>query len=125
MKEINPESIPELKIIPYVIAFFMISGLGIAYKGNEKWIIAWILLFVIAGFIGIYDFYQWEYDYGHNLNPNAPIKVPGANYQPPLLGSKQLLNIKAISSPYIGSIIIFASIILVWFAQFSESKRNK
>lgn len=124
MKEIKPESIPELKIIPYVIGFFILSGLLIAFKGNEKWIIAWIFLFIVVGFVGIYDFYQWEYNYGHDLNSNAPIKVPGASYQPPLIGSKQLLNIKAISAPYIGSIIIFISIALAWIAQSSESKHK-
>jgi copper chaperone NosL len=36
------------------------------------------------------------------LNPDAPIKVPGMTYQPPLLGSKQLLNINATSLPHIG-----------------------
>lgn len=37
------------------------------------------------GLIGFVDFYLWEYDYGHNLNPKAPIKIPGQSYQPPLI----------------------------------------
>lgn len=45
------------------------------------------------------DFWRWEYDYGHNLDPNAAIIVPGMAYQPPLIGFKQLLNFGAYSIP--------------------------
>ncbi len=48
--------------------------------------------FVLAA-VGLYDFYMWEYDYGHNLNPHAAIKIPGMAYQPPLIGSKMLLTL--------------------------------
>ena len=41
------------------------------------------------------DFYLWEYEYGHNLDPTAPIQVPGMSYQPPLIGYKMLLNFGA------------------------------
>ena len=50
---------------------------------------------VAIGLAALYDFYAWGYDYGHNLNPEAPIKVPGMAYQPPVIGTKQLLNFLA------------------------------
>ena len=51
-----------------------------------------------------WDFYRWEYAYGHDLDfAHAIIKVPGMTYQPPLIGSKQLLNFTASSWPAIGS----------------------
>jgi len=51
-------------------------------------------LFVLFGIIAMVDFWRWEYDYGHDLDPNAAIIVPGMAYQPPLIGFKQLLNFK-------------------------------
>lgn len=102
MKPITPESIPELKIMPFIFGFLIVTGLVIAWQGNRKWILVWLGLFVLLAIAGLVDFYIWGYDYGHNLNPNAPIKVPGMTYQPPLIGSKQLLNINAISQPHIG-----------------------
>lgn len=102
MKPITPESIPELKIMPFIFAFLIVSGLAIAWKGNRKWVLIWLGTFVLVAIAGLVDFYLWGYDYGHNLNPNAPIKVPGMTYQPPLIGSKQLLNINATSMPHIG-----------------------
>ena len=97
MKIIDPESIPELKIMPYIIIFMIIFGLFNAYMKNRKLVYLWLILFIILGAVGMYDFYMWEYDYGHQLNPDAPIKVPGMSYQPPLIGSKQLLNISAVA----------------------------
>ncbi|MBN2732737.1 MAG: hypothetical protein JXR26_09935 [Balneolaceae bacterium] len=102
MKPITPESIPELKIMPFIFAFLIVSGLAIAWMGNRKWVLIWLGIFVLFALTGLVDFYLWGYDYGHNLNPNAPIKVPGMTYQPPLIGSKQLLNINATSMPHIG-----------------------
>jgi hypothetical protein len=109
MKEINPDSIPELKVMPYIFGFLIISGLVIAGVGNHKWILFWLGLFGLFAIAGLVDFYIWGYDYGHNLNPDAPIKVPGMTYQPPLLGSKQLLNINATSLPHIGFYISLLS----------------
>ena len=53
----------------------------------------------------MYEFWKWSYDYGHNLAPDAPIKVPGMAYQPPLIGHKQLLNFTATSWPDLGAIL--------------------
>lgn len=110
MKEIDPDDIPELKIIPYIILFMLLLGAAVLLTKNKKILLAWNIVLIIFLLIGLYDFYMWEYEYGHNLNPNAPIKVPGMAYQPPLIGSKQLLNINAVSLPGIGGILIFFSL---------------
>lgn len=124
MKPIKPEDIPELKIMPFLIGFLILFGLFNAIWGNRKTVRIWIILFILLGAIGLYDFYIWEYNYGHNLNPDAPIKVPGMTYQPPLIGSKQLLNIKAVSLPDIASYIILISILLAVIAIYIDKKKN-
>jgi copper chaperone NosL len=67
------------------------------------------------------DFWRWEYNYGHNLDPNAAIIVPGMAYQPPLIGFKQLLNFGAYSVPDIGGwifvgvgIVLLVLVIMEW-----------
>lgn len=125
MKAIVPESIPELKIMPFIIAFMIVFGLASAAVGKPLLPKIWVIMFVLIGIIGLADFYLWGYDYGHNLDPNAPIKVPGMTYQPPLIGSKQLLNIDAISLPYTGGYVILFSILLTAFAVYYNSKLFK
>jgi len=113
MKPITPSSIPELRLMPGVMAGLITLGV-LALILGRRWIAkAWFVIFVVAASVGMYDFYRWGYDYGHDLNPDAPIKVPGMEYQPPLLGHKALLNIDAYSFPHIGGIALAVAIALV------------
>jgi copper chaperone NosL len=124
MKKIEPDAIPELKIMPYIIFLMMVLGLIGGITGKRTLVYLWIILFFITAAVGLYDFYLWGYDYGHDLNPNAAIKVPGMAYQPPLIGSKMLLNFNAISMPHVGSWILVAVVLLAAFALFLD-KKNK
>lgn len=125
MKEIDPEAIPELKIIPFLLIFMILFGAAVIITKKKKLLLAWNVILILFLLVGLYDFYMWEYDYGHNLNPNAPIKVPGMAYQPPLIGSKQLLNITAVSLPGIGGILIGTALMLSIFSYTYERVMNK
>jgi copper chaperone NosL len=125
MKVIEPDAIPELKIMPFIIIFMIIFGLVSALAGKRFLVYAWIALFVILAVVGLYDFYTWEYDYGHNLNPHAAIKIPGMVYQPPLIGSKMLLNFNAISLPDTSFYILVFAVGLAVLALILDKKSNK
>ena len=125
MKEIEPDSIPELNLMPPIFAFLIVSGLLIAAFGNRKWVMTWLGVFVLLAIAGLVDFYLWEYDYGHNLNPDAAIKVPGMSYQPPLIGTKQLLNMRTTSMPDIGFLGAFISMGLAAWVIFKEFKAGR
>jgi copper chaperone NosL len=122
MQEIHAESIPELKIMPWLIAALMVLGFSALFLPRWfTWI--WVGLFVILLVAGLVDFYLWGYDYGHNLNPDAAIRVPGLTYQPPLIGSKQLLNIRAVSLPHWGAIFMGFSLVFGFlYGWFSPKK---
>jgi copper chaperone NosL len=112
MKYIEPDSIPELQYFQYIIMAMMALGLAAAAFGNSRIFLAWSILLIILGILGMYDFYLWEYDYGHNLSDTAPIKVEGQSYQPPLFGSKYLLNFLAESYPHTSGWFVGLSLIL-------------
>jgi copper chaperone NosL len=125
MKNIEPDAVPELKLMPYITGFLIFFGLLTAMLGKRKLLIVWLALFIIVSIVGIGDFYIWLYDYGHDLNPDAAIKVPGASYQPPLFGSKTMLNITASSFPHIGGYIYIASILLCFAAVYLDFRCSK
>lgn len=125
MQVIDNDSIPELKIMPYIIIGFALTGILVALAGKRNLILGWLALIVVIGGVGIYDFYLWGYDYGHNLDPNAPIKVPGFSYQPPLIGTKQLLNMTTTSLPYAGSAFLGAGFLLALFTYIYSGKTAK
>lgn len=123
MKKIEPDSIPELHYFPYIILGLALLGL-VALILNKPWAyLSWTLLVIVLAAVGIYDFYLWEYDYGHNLSTTAPIKVPGATYQPPLFGKKTILNFTAYSFPHSGGILAGFSILFAFLAFWL--KRNQ
>jgi copper chaperone NosL len=128
MKDIDPHAVPELHYFPYVLAGIILLGL-IAWLMKKRWLyLSWALLYTLAGTVAIYDFYRWEYDYGHHLDPKAPIKVPGMAYQPPLIGLKHLLNFTAISLPERAAGFMLISIILgfaaYWCCRSSSVKEQ-
>jgi hypothetical protein len=102
MKQILPESFPELKLMPLAVAAAVGAGLLVALLARRRLLYLWTLLFAGGAFTGLADFWKWGYHYGHELDPHAAIKIPGMSYQPPLLGSKQLLNFHATSWPALG-----------------------
>jgi copper chaperone NosL len=125
MQKIEPDSIAELQYFPYIIIAMAIIGVLFGIVGNKKLILTWVIIMSILGILGIYDFYLWLYDYGHNLDPMAPIKVPGMVYQPPLFGSKWLLNFHAHSYPATGTYILSLSVILAVLAFFIKGKKGE
>jgi len=125
MKEIVPEAIPELKIMPFIIIFLILFGLISGISGKRSLVYIWIILFIVIAAVGLYDFYMWEYDYGHNLNPQAAIKIPGMAYQPPLIGSKMLLNFNAISMPHIGMWLMVLAVVLAVVALIIDKNSRK
>lgn len=110
MKRIVPETIPELRLMPWIIGALIVLGLGAVALGKRWALYAWTLLFLAVALFGMWDFWSWEYDYGHNLDPTAIIKVPGMHYQPPLIGSRKLLNFTAHSWPALGGWVAFLSL---------------
>lgn len=124
MKRIEPDDIAELKIMPFIIIGMILLGLISALAGKRFLVYTWIGLFILQAAIGLYDFYMWEYDYGHNLNPHAAIKIPGMAYQPPLIGSKMLLNFNAISLPGISFYILVLVVAMAALALYIDIRKK-
>jgi copper chaperone NosL len=117
MKRIEPETIPELRFMPWIVGFLIASGLAVAALGRRRILYGWFAAFALIALIGLADFWRWEYDYGHNIDSaTAVIKIPGMSYQPPLIGAKQLLNFRAVSLPAAGGILAGLSFVLALFA---------
>lgn len=124
MKDV-PTDLKEFKIFPIVIIVMATLGVLIGIIGKRKLYITWGIVMLLLGIVGMYDFYLWLYDYGHNLNPYAAIKIPGQGYMPPLLGAKSILNFNAISLPMAGAYFMIVGIALSFVAFFKAKKETK
>ncbi|HEY9449378.1 MAG TPA: hypothetical protein VIQ60_06475 [Gemmatimonadaceae bacterium] len=117
MKAIDPEAIPVLHVMPWVLGALVVGGLIVALAGRRKLLAAWLGANATAATLGLLEFWKWERDYGRNLDlENAIIKVPGMTYEPPLIGAKQLLNFTAISLPAAGTVLLGVAFLLGAYA---------
>jgi copper chaperone NosL len=127
MKHIEVEMFPEFGYMIYIVGFLI--GFGLLATLINRRLLLWVfsLLLIATAVAALVDFWLWGYDYGHNLDPTAAIVVPGMSYQPPLIGTKQLLNFTAFSGPDIGGWIFIISGILVLgtlgFELYSSKKK--
>ncbi|AHG92567.1 hypothetical protein J421_5032 (plasmid) [Gemmatirosa kalamazoonensis] len=112
MKQIVPDAIPELTVMPWVLAALIVGVLAAAATGRRWLLHVWLGAFAAFGAWGLFDFWEWERDYGHNLDPRAAISIPGMTYQPPLIGAKTLLNFVATSWPAAGGILLGVAFLL-------------
>lgn len=125
MKQIVPESIPELRLMPWALGGLVAAGLGAAAWGRRKALTAWVALLALGALAGLADFWKWGYDYGHDLDPTAAIKIPGMSYQPPVLGTKQLLNFHATSLPAVGGWIALGVLAVGLVLVIREFRRGR
>jgi len=128
MKHISVEMFPEFGYIGILIGLLMVVGLASALFKSARLLFLFTLMSYVYGIAALWDFYRWGYDYGHNLDPDAAIKVPDMSYQPPLLGYKNLLNFTSYSGPDTGAWIIIAVCLLatfLWWREFFKSGKKR
>lgn len=116
-----PDAIPEFKVFPIGIITTTLIGLLIAWKANYKWYLYWFIMMVLVSAAGLIDFYIWEYQYGHDLDPRAIMKFTNPDgsvmgFQPPFFGTKHILNFTAHSYPQAGAYFLAAGIFLGFVA---------
>jgi len=125
MRPIEASAIPELRYMPWVVAGLIVTGVLVALIGRRRLLAAWVTGFAALGVAGLYDFWRWGYSYGHNLDvENAIITVPGMTYQPPLIGTKQLLNFTASSWPDVGGVLAGVAFLLALAALFIGHRKG-
>lgn len=126
MKTIHANDFIEFSILSYCVMFFSLLFILNGIFASKKFFYLLSILFISFGIIAMIDFWRWEYDYGHHLNEDAAIKVPGMTYQPPLIGYKQLLNFGAYSFPDIGGYVFIAAglVILFYLYKFLVKSKN-
>lgn len=120
MKTLHTEDFIEFKVLPYILGAFGIAAIVSFLRAKKKALYTVFFSFLVFGILSACDFYRWNYEYGHNLDPNAAIRVPGMAYQPPMLGYKQLLNFGAFSIPDTGGWMLIGAGVLLALAIAKE-----
>lgn len=122
MKEINPDAVPELKFFPWILGILILLGVIIFIQKKGIFRLAYLVLTVILLALALYDFYLWEYDYGHNLADDAPLKIENSSFQPPLIGQTTIANFIVRSIPMTGAVFPLVSTVTMLITVIKEMR---
>ena len=131
VKKGEVEPLFEFVLFPIVVGVMALLGLIFSFVGKPKLYLVWLVIMVVLGIAGLYDFYKWLYIYGHDLDLNAILKITDPQtglpmgYQPPFFGYKKILNFEVYSFPEIGAYFMGVSMVLSLLAFLIGKKEVK
>lgn len=112
MRPLLESDFSEFSWIPFAIGGLMLLSLRAMVVGKMANLVDVFVLFSYFGLFSLWSFYHRLYTYGHNLDPEAAIKVKP--FTPPLFGTETIANFEVSSYPDIASyaLLIFALLLL-------------
>lgn len=104
MRPLMESDFAEFLWLPFAMGFFALITLRAIVFGTLRDLVDITVLFTYFGLFSAWTFYNRLYQYGHNLNPEAAIKVEP--FTPPFFGSVQIANFWVESYPGGGSFVM-------------------
>jgi hypothetical protein len=119
MKDLVTEDFNEFKWLPFVIGILGLLFLRGAVLGKATHLVDVTVLYLYFGLFALWSFGYKMYQYGHNLDPKAAVRVDP--FMPPLFGYKKLANFEVYSYPQLGSyalalatLVLLTALFLAW-----------
>jgi hypothetical protein len=113
MRRLDRAEFADLDFMPFAIGALALLALRVAALGDVRSLIDLAMLTTYFGLFSLGRFTYKLYTYGHDLDPTAPIRMPG--FMPPVLGTAELGNFTVSSLPGGGAVLIgmFATVVLL------------
>ena len=114
MKPIQQADFLEMRWIPFVFGLIILLILRSIVFGEMSNVIDLFALFTYFGIFSIGSFWYRLYEYGHNLDPTAPMRIKP--FTPLLIGVKQIANFRESSFPQAGAYLLCLAVLLIALA---------
>lgn len=114
MRDLANESFTEFQWMPFVIGAIGLLLLRAAVHGTVEALLDVTMVFLYFGAFSAWSFAYKLYLYGHDLAPDAAIKV--TPFMPPLFGYRQIANFEVYSYPRAGTYAMVGAIALLVLA---------
>jgi hypothetical protein len=119
MRDLASADFTEFKWLPFVVGVFGLLFLRAAVHGKVSHLVDVTVLFVYFGLFALWSFGYRLYQYGHNLDPKAAVRVPP--FMPPMFGFRKLANFEVYNYPQLGSyalaaaaVVLTVTLVLAW-----------
>ena len=122
MREIKAQDFPEMKFIPFALGLFFLLGLRTAVFARVHQLVDLLVLFIYFGLFSLVAFYYRMYTFGHQLSPEAPIRV--APFTPPVFGHQRIANFDVYSYPGPGTYLLGAYVLILGILLLVEARRR-
>lgn len=122
MKQIEQADFMEMRWMPFVFGLIILLTLRSIVFGEMSNVVDLFALFSYFGIFSIGSFWYRLYQYGHNLDSQAPVKIKP--FTPLLIGVKQIANFREFSFPQLGAYLLcFAVLFILLAGWFSRKER--
>ena len=119
MKPLQAADFMEMRWMPFVFGLIILLTLRSVVFGEMSNVVDLFALYSYFGLFSIGSFWYRLYEYGHNLDPHAPVHIQP--FTPKLIGMKQIANFREFSYPQAGAYLLCASVLLIilagWFSR--------
>jgi copper chaperone NosL len=123
MREIRAQDFPEMRFIPFALGIFFLLGLRTAIFGRVHQVVDSLVLFTYFGLFSLAAFYYRMHSFGHQLSPDAPIKVPP--FTPPVFGHQHIANFDVYSYPGLGTYLLGGYAVVFAGVLILETRRER
>ncbi len=110
----------EMRWMPFMFGLITLLILRSVVFGQMGNVVDLFAVYCYFGIFSIGSFWYRLYQYGHNLDPHAPMHI--TPFTPLLLGTKQIANFRESSYPELGAILLCVSVLLIVIAGWVSRK---
>ena len=120
MAQIVQADFLEMRWMPFMFGLITLLILRSVVFGQMGNVVDLFMVYCYFGVFSIGSFWYRLYQYGHNLDPRAPMTIKP--FTPLLLGTKQIANFRESSYPELGAILLCVSVLLIVTAGWVSRK---
>jgi hypothetical protein len=114
MRDLDAADFTEFHWIPFVVGGLVLLALRAVVHGRMRDLVDLAVLMTYFSAFSLWSFAHKLWEYGHNLAPDAAVRVPG--FMPPLFGYQQIANFEVYSYPQAASYGMGAAMALLFGA---------
>ena len=122
MQPIEEEDFHEMQWMPFVFGVIILLILRAIVIGQMGNLVDLFALYSYFGVFSIGSFWYRLYEYGHELDPKAPMTIEP--FTPLLIGVKQIANFRQASYPMLGAYLLTLSVLLIVIAGWLSRKEK-
>lgn len=104
MKPIAQADFVEMTWLPFALGAFALLALRAMFIGRMQSLVDLVVLFVYFTTFSLINFYTRLYNYGHELDPRAPMTIEP--FMPVMIGSQKIANFIQSSLPQSGALCL-------------------